>query len=83
MTPLKKRVTRRSDETLIRDGGKFRRPVVTLYPTGVIGIRLEKTRREETITIEAVYHLAVKLRVSSEQRDKPKRQRRMRSRRRS
>ena len=33
MTPLKKAVTRRSEE-LYRDRSKFRRIVVTLYPAG-------------------------------------------------
>ncbi len=34
MTPLKKAVTRRSEE-LYRDSSKFRRIVVTLYPAAV------------------------------------------------
>jgi hypothetical protein len=50
MTPLKKAVTRRSEE-LMRDRSKFRRIVVTLYPAGFIGLRLEKCRREETLSL--------------------------------
>src|SRR6267378_2064060 len=46
MTPLKKALTRRSEE-LYRDRSKFRRIVVTLYPAGFIGLRLEKCRRQE------------------------------------
>lgn len=62
MTSLKKAVTRRSDE-LYRDGSKRRRIVVTLYPAGFIGLRLEKCRREETLSIRAAYETAVLTRV--------------------
>lgn len=62
MTPLKKAVTRRSEE-LMRDRSKFRRIVVTLYPAGFIGLRLEKCRREETLSIRAAYETAVQTRV--------------------
>lgn len=62
MTPLKKAVTRRSDQ-LYRDGSKRRRIVVTLYPAGFIGLRLEKCRREETLSIRAAYETAVLTRV--------------------
>lgn len=60
MTPLKKAVTRRSDQ-LYRDGSKCRRIVVTLYPAGFIGLRLEKC--EETLSIRAAYETAVLTRV--------------------
>jgi hypothetical protein len=62
MTPLKKAVTRRSDE-LYRDGSKRRRIVVTLHPAGFIGLRLEKCRREKTLSIRAAYETAVLTRV--------------------
>ena len=62
MTPLKKAVARRSD-ALYRDGSKFRRIVVTLYPAGFIGLRLEKCRREETLSIRATYETAILTRV--------------------
>ena len=62
MTPLKKRVTRRSEE-LYRDRSRSRRIVVTLYPAGFIGLRLEKCRREETLSIRAAYETAVQTRV--------------------
>jgi len=80
MTELRKRISRRSGET-IRDRGKFRRVVVTLYPSGVIGLRLERCRREEVLSIRAAWEHATKLRVASEQRDRP-RKRRVRVRRR-
>jgi hypothetical protein len=58
MTPLRKAVTRRSEE-LMRDRSKYRRIVVTLYPAGFIGLRLEKCRRQETLSIRGAYETAV------------------------
>lgn len=70
MTALTKAV-RRLTETSVRDQGKSKRLVVTLYPGGlVLGLRPERTRREETITLDAVYSLAVKMRVSAERKAK-------------
>jgi hypothetical protein len=69
MTELLKPVTRRS-EAIIRDGGKRRRIVVTLYPNDTIGFRPERTQREEIVTIDAAWSLAVKQRVAAERRDK-------------
>ena len=72
MTDLHKPVSRRTDST-IRDAGKRRRMVVTLYPNGdTLGLRPEKTRREEFISIAAIYEFAVKCRVRKEQADKKK-----------
>jgi len=65
MTPLKKAVTRRSEE-LMRDRSKYRRIVVTLYPAGFIGLRLEKCRREETLSIRGAYETTVQTRVMRE-----------------
>lgn len=65
MTDLRKPVKRRSSE-LKRDRGRMRRIVVTLYPAGYIGLRLEKTRREETLPLIAAYDVAVKMRVALE-----------------
>jgi hypothetical protein len=69
MTALTKKVIRRSDTT-IRDEGKSRRIVITLYPSGVIGLRPEKTRREELLTVDAAWAAAVRMRVSRERADK-------------
>ena len=69
MTFLHKPVTRRTDNE-IRDGAKRRRLVVTIYPGGVIGLRPEKTRREELLSVESAYSLAVKQRVAKERADK-------------
>lgn len=64
-TALTKTVTRRS-ESVVRDGTKRRRLVVSIHPGGFIGMRLEKTRREETIDFESVWSMAVKMRVAHE-----------------
>ena len=69
MTDLRKPVSRRTENT-VRDAGRPRRLVVTLYPGDVIGLRPEKTRREERTTLAAVYDLAVKQRVALERREK-------------
>ena len=61
MTPLKKSVKRR---TIAPHRG--RRLVVTLMPGDVIGLRPERTRREEFYSLAALYDLAVKTRVLSE-----------------
>lgn len=71
MTPLKKAVTRRSEE-LMRDRSKFRRIVVTLHPAGFIGLRLEKCRHEETLSIRGAYETAVQTRVTRERAERRK-----------
>ena len=71
MTPLKKAVRRRS-EALYRDRSKFRRIVVTLYPAGFIGLRLEKCRHEETLSIGAAFEVAVHTRVMRQQAERRK-----------
>jgi hypothetical protein len=69
MTPLKKAVTRRSEERM-RDRSKFRRIIVTLHPAGFIGLRLEKCRHEETLSIRAAYETAVRTRVMRKQAER-------------
>jgi hypothetical protein len=71
MTPLKKAVTRRSEERM-RDHSKFRRIVVTLHPAGFIGLRLEKCRHEETLSLCAAYETAVQTRVMRERAERRK-----------
>ena len=63
-TKLEKQVSRVSKES-VRDGSKWRKLVVTIYPNGTIGIRPQGTRREELSTLEGVYHSAVKARVAA------------------
>jgi hypothetical protein len=70
-TQLTKPVKRRSNEKR-HDRGKYRAIIVTIYPAGFIGLRLEGTRREETISIEVVYERAVKMRVAFERAEKKK-----------
>jgi len=74
MTALTKPITRRTDNE-IRDGAKRRTLVITLYPGGVIGLRPSKTRREELLTVEAAYGLAIKMRVAQERAEKQARKR--------
>jgi hypothetical protein len=69
MTDLLKSVKRRTNST-VRDEGKVRRLVITLYPGGVIGLRPEKTRREELLSVEAACATAVKIRVAQERTQK-------------
>lgn len=64
-TRLTKPVIRLSANS-IRDGGAPRRLVVTLYPQGFIGLRQERCRREETVSLDAMYWYAVKARVAQE-----------------
>jgi hypothetical protein len=71
MTPLKRAVTRRSEE-VYRDRSRYRRIVVTLYPAGFIGLRLEKCHHEETLSIRAAYETAVQTRVMRKQAERRK-----------
>jgi hypothetical protein len=68
MTDLQKAVRRRTTQT-VHDGGA-RRLVVTLHPSGILGLRLERSRREETIPLEFCYFAAVKARVLRERAEK-------------
>ena len=70
-TKLTKPVKRKSNEVR-RDRGKYRAIILTMYPAGHIGLRLEGTRKQETIPIEAVYERAVKMRVAFEKEEKKK-----------
>jgi hypothetical protein len=65
MTPLTRKITRRSQETW-RDRSRLRRIVVTLHPAGHIGLRLERTRQEETLSLVHAYATAVRARVALE-----------------
>lgn len=70
-TALNKKVTRRSNE-LKRDRSKLRRIIVTIYPAGYVGLRLEKCRTEETMSLSALYDMAIKSRVAKEKAEKTK-----------
>lgn len=66
-------VTRRTDATVFSRG---RRPViVTIYPTGEIGLRLNRTRREEYVNAADIYRQAVTARVAFERAQRKKKRR--------
>lgn len=67
MTPLSKPIYRR---TRIPHHG--RRIVVSLEPGDLIGLRPERTRQAEYVSIAAIYDYAVKARVISERTAKRK-----------
>lgn len=71
MTPLSKPVRRLTFDT-IRSGGQTRRLAVALLPGGLLGLRLQGTRREETLSLSACWSLAIKQRVAYEQAAKKK-----------
>lgn len=60
-TPLQKKVVRRAE---IPHRG--RRLVVTLYPGDLIGLRHERCRAEEVLSLAGVYDFAVRMRVERE-----------------
>jgi hypothetical protein len=63
-------VTRRTTATVYSRG---QRPVlVTIYPDGVIGLRLSKHRREEYVGASDLYRQAVTMRVAAERAAKRK-----------
>lgn len=65
-TQLTKPVKRKSNEVR-RDRGKSRAIIITIYPHGYIGLRLEGTRKEETMPIQVAYERSVKMRLAFEQ----------------
>ncbi len=70
-TELHKPVKRKSHNRQW-SGGKARRVIVTLYPAGFIGFRLEGTRTEETLPIAATYSFAVRCRLAHQRMEKAK-----------
>ena len=70
-TELKKPVKRKTLDR-VRNGGKPRRLIVTLYPGGYIGLREEGRRKEEIVTIEGAYQYAIRNRLAVERMDKAK-----------
>lgn len=71
MTNLTKPVIRKTNSA-VRDRGKIRNLVVTIFPNGTIGLRPERTRQLEVVTLESVYSLAIKQRVAREHAEKKK-----------
>lgn len=68
-TKLNKSVKRKSG-AIVKDMGQYRNLIITLYSSDCIGIRPEKTRREEVININAVYQYAIRLRIQAEKQAK-------------
>jgi hypothetical protein len=71
MRDVKKAIPRRVAD-LVRDGGRLRRLVVTVYPNGTIGLRPERTRREEVVSAGGIWQRAVRDRVVAERQAKIK-----------
>jgi hypothetical protein len=65
MRDIRKAIPRRV-QGMVRDGGRLRRLVVTVYPNGTIGLRPERTRREELVSAGGIWQRAVKDRVLAE-----------------
>lgn len=63
------RVIRRTASTVFSQGAR-REVIVTVYPNGLIGLRLHKTRKEEIVCADMVYRDAVIDRVAYEKRKK-------------
>ena len=74
MTDTTKPVKRRTI-AMVRDQGRMRPLVVTIHPNGTLSLRPERTRREETVTLEAIYSMAVKARVALERAEKKRKRR--------
>lgn len=72
MTTFLTKPVKRKSTSLTRDAGKMRAIIVTLYPGNYVGLRPEGTRREETITLGAMYDVAIKMRVSAARAEKAK-----------
>lgn len=71
MRDIRKAIPRRVAD-MVRDGGRLRRLVITVYPNGAIGLRPERTRREEIVSAGGIWQRAVKDRVMAERAAKIK-----------
>jgi len=67
MTTAKSKVTRQVRGT-VKEAGKDREVIVTVYPSGVLGFRAKGCRREYQLTAECCYVMAVKAHVAEEKR---------------
>ena len=72
MTTTAHKPVRRRLLQQIRDKSKYRNPIVTIYPGGYIGIRLQGCRREETYPVESIYERAIRARLAVEKMEKAK-----------
>jgi len=65
------KVTRATSASIF-SSGKRRTVVVTVYPEGIIGLRLVRHRTEEFVDAATIYRQAVMARVSAERAAKRK-----------
>ena len=63
---------RRATSAAVFSAGKRRPVIVTIYPDGIIGLRLARSRREEFVDAASEYRRAVLLRVAAERAAKRK-----------
>ena len=63
---------RRATTASVFSAGKRRPVIVTVYPDGIIGLRLSRSRREECIDAATAYREAVISRVAFERAQKRK-----------
>jgi hypothetical protein len=68
MTPTSKPVTRRC--TLPSRLARQRRLVITLGPGDMLELRPERSRQSEFVPIDAIYSMAVKMRLLFEKKEK-------------
>jgi hypothetical protein len=64
-TKLKRSLVRETSATIFEQG-ENRPVIVTLYPHGVVGLRLKGTRRTYTLDVQSLYVRAVKAAVDAE-----------------
>lgn len=64
---------KRETSATVRDGGRERQVIVTVYPDGTLGFRLKRTRREYCLSAAACFNRAVAQAAAAE---RPKRTRR-------
>lgn len=72
MTTLATKPVRRRTAASVFSSGSRRPVIVTIYPDGLIGLRLHKQRREEVVPADVVYREAVVARVAFERAQKRK-----------
>ena len=65
------KVTRATSAKLF-SAGQHRPVIVTLYPDGIIGLRLSRYRKEEYVNAPDIYRQAVMARVAAERAAKRK-----------
>ena len=70
MTTLLNKPVRRKTQQCRFEAGRRRPIIITIHPAGYLGFRLQGTRREETLPIEAAFERAIKMRVAMAERER-------------